>query len=120
MLAVPARTFSGTIDWRASGMQLSSTLSRASDWIYYDRLAIANAFASGALTLEELTGSKLRQFHVVYPGATRLRFAGSFDLPRGMVFLLTGENLLNRQRGEPDTITIVPGRTVTLGIRAKF
>jgi iron complex outermembrane receptor protein len=37
-----------------------------------------------------------------------------------MLLNLTGENLLNYQRGEPDTMTIVPGRTITLGVRARF
>jgi iron complex outermembrane receptor protein len=32
--------------------------------------------------------------------------------------VLTGENLLDLQRGEPDNATIVPGRTVLLGVRA--
>ena len=33
---------------------------------------------------------------------------------------LSGENLLNRQLGEPDNVTVVPGRTITLGLRTAF
>src|SRR5207247_1591705 len=43
MIAVPARTISGTMAWNKRGFQLSSTLSRATDWINYDRLALAQA-----------------------------------------------------------------------------
>jgi hypothetical protein len=34
--------------------------------------------------------------------------------------VLTGDNLLGQQSGEPDNVTVVPGRTVTAGIKAKF
>jgi iron complex outermembrane receptor protein len=44
----------------------------------------------------------------------------SRDLRRDLSFELTGDNLLNYQRGEPDDITIVPGRTILTGLRLKF
>jgi hypothetical protein len=31
-----------------------------------------------------------------------------------------GQNLLNHQRGEPDNITVLPGRTVALGIKGSW
>jgi iron complex outermembrane receptor protein len=37
---------------------------------------------------------------------------------RGLSLTLSGENLLNRQHGEPDNITVVPGRTLSFGLRA--
>jgi hypothetical protein len=33
---------------------------------------------------------------------------------------LSADNLLNYQRGEPDNITVVPGRTIMSGVRVKF
>jgi hypothetical protein len=33
---------------------------------------------------------------------------------------LRGENLLDNQTGEPDNITVVPGRTITGGIKVNF
>jgi hypothetical protein len=33
---------------------------------------------------------------------------------------LSGANLLNQQTGEPDTVTVVPGRTITLGLRSTY
>ncbi len=120
MLAVPARTLSGTVSLVRRTYQLSSTISRASDWINYDRLAIARALISDSLTAEDLTGAKLRPFWSRYPGTTRLRASASKDLWRGLAVNVTADNLLGYQRGEPDTITIVPGRTITVGLRARF
>jgi iron complex outermembrane receptor protein len=40
------------------------------------------------------------------------------NLYRGLSINLGGENLLNRQHGEPDNVTVVPGRTLTFGLRA--
>ena len=120
MLAVPARTLSGTASWVGGVLQLSSTLSRASDWVNYDRLAVAKAWINAEGDARALTGSKLRTFWVNYPGATRFRGTASYGLTRGLTLTAAGENLLNFQRGEPDSITIVPGRTITFGVRARF
>jgi iron complex outermembrane receptor protein len=120
MLAVPARTMSGTFSWSRGGLQLSSTLTRASDWINYDRLLIAKALIAAGGDARNLTGNKLRKYWTSYPGTTRLRSSASRDVWGGMTLTLTGENLLNYQSGEPDTITLVPGRTVTLGLKARF
>ena len=120
MLAVPARTLSGTASWNGSSFQVSSTISRAFDWINYDRLAIAQALIAASGDARNLSGSKLRPYWARYPGASRLRGALTYNVWRGMALQATGENLLNYQRGEPDTITIVPGRTITIGVRARF
>jgi len=120
MLAVPARTLSGSVSWVARALELSSTVARASDWVNYDRLAIAEAWLAADGDGRVLTGSKLRTFWQNYPGATRLRAAASLEVRRNLKLSVTGENLLNFQRGEPDSITIVPGRTITAGIRARF
>ena len=121
MLAVPARTLAGTTSYVGPrGFHISATISRASDWINYDRLAIARALMGKELDYWDIPADTLRQFWTKYPGATRLRSSLSVDAWRGTVVSVTGENLLGYQRGEPDTITIVPGRTVTLGVRARF
>ena len=121
MLAVPSRTLSGTVAWAGRrGLHLSSTISRAYDWINYDRLAIARLLIVEDRSADELTGNKLRRFWSHYPGAPRLRSAASVDLWRGVSLNATGENLLDYQRGEPDSITIVPGRTITVGLKARF
>jgi outer membrane receptor protein involved in Fe transport len=120
MLAVPARTLSGTVSWVRRTYQASATVSRASDWINYDRLQIARALIADSLNAEDFTGRQLRRFWASYPGTTRLRASVSRDLWRGLAMSVTGENLLGDQRGEPDTITIVPGRTISAGVRARF
>ncbi len=67
-----------------------------------------------------LVGPQLRAYWREYDGVTRLRATAARDVFRGIVLSLTGENLLNYQRGEPDDITVLPGRTITLGLHAKF
>ena len=51
---------------------------------------------------------------------TRLRASVGHDLTRTLTLRLIGDNLLDRQRGEPDNVTIVPGRTLSVGLGARF
>jgi len=120
MLEVPARTASVSGSWQGKGWFSSLTLARASDWTGYDRVAVAQALTSGGLAPSELVGDQLRSYWRDYGGVTRLRANFSRDLFRGLSFMVTGDNLLGQQRGEPDNATIVPGRTVTAGLKAKF
>lgn len=120
MLAVPARTLSVSAGWSQPTYHLSATVSRASDWVNYDRLRIAQALVDESIDADDLTGGQLRAFWKSYPGTTRLRVSASREFWRGLTLHITGENLLGHQLGEPDTITIVPGRTLSFGIRARF
>ncbi|MEO5818649.1 MAG: TonB-dependent receptor plug domain-containing protein [Gemmatimonadaceae bacterium] len=123
MLAVPARTAALTFSYAADRWFASLGATRAMDWVNYDRLSLATSFAqsNGYSTKDkDLTGSNLRSFWRSYDGDTHLRVTGSRDLSRGISLLLTGENLLGGQLGEPDNVTIRPGRTVTAGLRASF
>lgn len=119
MLGVPARTMGLTATWQRGRSSLSVSGVRAADWVNYDRIALASASMDGALSPEEL-GVWLRGFWRTYDGVTRIRAMMSRDVGRGISLVLTGDNLLDRQRGEPDNITIVPGRTLTVGMRAEF
>jgi len=120
MLEVPARTVSATGSWKGNRWFSSLTLSRASDWTGYDRVAVANALTSGGLLPSDLVGDRLRSYWRQYAGVTRLRANFTRDLFRGVSLVLTGDNLLGQQRGEPDNATVVPGRTLTAGLKAKF
>jgi iron complex outermembrane receptor protein len=120
MLEVPARTMSVTGSWHGAGWFSSLTLARASDWTGYDRVAVAQALTSGGLAPSDLVGDRLRDYWREYDGVTRLRASFSRDLFHGLSLVFTGDNLLGQQRGEPDNATVVPGRTVTAGIKAKF
>jgi iron complex outermembrane receptor protein len=123
MLAVPARTGTLTFSYLGDRWFASLGATHAMDWINYDRLALATTFAqsNGYSTKDkDLTGANLRTFWKAYDGDTHLRLTGSRDLSRGISVLLTGENLLGGQLGEPDNVTIRPGRTVTAGLRASF
>jgi outer membrane receptor protein involved in Fe transport len=120
MFEVPSRTMSINGSWTGRGWLSSLTLARAADWMGYDRVAVAAALTSGGLTPSDLVGEQLRGYWRQYDGVTRLGASFSRDLFRGLSFVLTGDNLLGQQRGEPDNATVVPGRTVTAGLKAKF
>lgn len=98
----------------------SWTVSRANDWVNYDRLALAQAFATGDRPPRDLIGAQLRGFWRDYQGVNRVRATFSYDLRRALALTLTGDNLLDHQVGEPDNVTVLPGRTITAGVRAKF
>jgi iron complex outermembrane receptor protein len=116
MLEVPARTASVSATWSAARWSTSWTLARAADWTAYDRVALDAA----ALERPAVSGAWLRGFWRDYDGVTRLRATLSRDLFRGAGLTLAGDNLLDERRGEPDNATVLPGRTVTLGIRLRF
>ena len=120
MLDVPARTSSLSGSWTGRGWFTSLTVSRAADWTGYDRLAVADALTSGGLAPRDLVGGRLRGYWRQYDGVTRLRANVSRDLFRGLSLVIAGDNLLGQQFGEPDNATVVPGRTVTAGVKAKF
>ena len=119
MLEVPAQTLSLSAQWTASRWNANLMVTRASDWIGYDRLAIASALRD--MTQErELTGAQLRQYWMAYDGITRVKATVAVQVIRDWSLLLGGDNLLNVQRGAPDNSAVRAGRTLTLGLRAGF
>ena len=120
MLEVPERTLSATASYARGPWSASVTGSRAFDWVNYDRIALAEAFTNGQWLPREDIGAQLRSFWREYPGVNRLRASASYDLRRTLSFVITAENLLDHQLGEPDNVTVLPGRTITGGGRAKF
>jgi iron complex outermembrane receptor protein len=120
MLQVPARTESVSLTWLGDKWHAGVSGARAMDWINYDELLLTQAFASATRTAHELTGERLRQYWSRYDGGLRLRASASRDIRRTFAVELTADNLLNHQVGEPDNITIIPGRTIMTGVRIKF
>jgi len=120
VLGVPAGTFGLTTRWDAGGWYAALTASRAWDWIGYDRLAQAKAFADRETQQQRLYGAGLRQYWRTYHGSTDLRATLSREIGRGVRVTATGANLLGTQLGEPDNATIRAGRTLTLAIRTSF
>jgi outer membrane receptor protein involved in Fe transport len=118
MLEVPARTGSVSAAWMGGGWTSSVVASRSWDWIDYDRVALAGAFSNSTQTDAQLVGQELRNYWLKYSGVTRLRASVGKSVFRGFSLTLSGENLLNRQHGEPDNVTVVPGRTLSFGLRA--
>ncbi len=119
MLDVPERTMSVSAAWSASRWSAASALTRAEDWIGYDRLAIGQALTDPARD-RDLSGAQLRNYWVRYGGVTRLRGNVNYRLVRDMTLQVSGENLLNVQRGAPDNATVTAGRTISFGLRTSF
>ena len=120
MLEVPARTYGLSAGFTRSRWSTSWSVSRAADWINYDRIALASAFSNNNKPLEDFVGEKLRSYWKNYGGVTRISARGGFLIGRGMMFTVDGENLLDQQRGEPDNITVLPGRTISAGLKVRF
>jgi outer membrane receptor protein involved in Fe transport len=120
MLEVPAKTGSLTAALTGASWTGSLTASRSWDWINYDAVALAGAFSNSTQTDAALVGQELRNYWLKYAGVTRLRASIGRNLFRGLAFTLSGENLLNRQHGEPDNVTVVPGRTLSFGLKARL
>jgi iron complex outermembrane receptor protein len=116
MLGVPARTASISALWSAPRWSAAVSLSRASDWINYDRITLARAHADSI----PLATPDLRDYWLRYDGTTRLRATFNRDLGSRFSLRLTGENLLDIQTGDPDNTTIIPGRTFSFAIRARL
>ena len=119
MLDVPASTVSLSATWSARRWSLSSTATRAADWIGYDRTAIGEAVADASHE-SDFAGPLLRRYWLHYGGVTRWRANASYRLRGDLSVLLGGENLLNVQRGAPDNATVTAGRTLSFGLRSMF
>lgn len=119
MLDVPASTVSLSATWAARRWSVSSTATRAADWIGYDRTAIGEAVADTAHEYD-FGGPLLRRYWLQYGGVTRWRANVSYRLRGDVSVLIGGENLLNVQRGAPDNATVTAGRTLSFGLRSMF
>jgi iron complex outermembrane recepter protein len=121
MLGVPSSSLSLGADWAAERWSGSVSVSRAWDWINYDRLALASALAAAdSVPPQALMGPRLRTYWREHAGSTELRATLWRRVRPGVWMTASGENLLGGQLGEPDNVTIRPGRTVTLGLRASL
>jgi iron complex outermembrane receptor protein len=120
MLEVPARTASVSAQWTSPRWTASVGLTRAFDWVDYDRLSLGQSFLAAPIIARQLYGARLRQYWRHYDGENHLRANWSVELRRGLSLVSTGENLLGGQLGEPDNLTVRPGRTITAGLRAGF
>jgi iron complex outermembrane receptor protein len=121
MLAVPSKTASLSASWSGSAWYMSATLSRAFDWTNYDRRRLAANYATcSTCTARSFSGDSLRSYWIRYDGVTRLRATLSRDLLRDLSLKVTADNLTNVQEGEPDNITVLPGRTVLVGLSARI
>jgi iron complex outermembrane receptor protein len=115
MLAVPARTASLSAAWTAGPWSASLTAARAANWINYDRLALLTDVARpDTVTLD------LRDYWRRYNGFTHLSATMTRQIGDRFSLILSGTNLLGVQVGEPDNITVAPGRAFAIGLRTTF
>jgi iron complex outermembrane receptor protein len=120
MLEVPARTMGLNAAWASARWSLSGSVARAADWVNYDKVALATAIAADSTGRLTPVAAALRAYWRDYPGTTRVSARTSYALWPHTWVSLSGDNLLNRQLGEPDNVTVVPGRTINLGLRTAF
>jgi iron complex outermembrane receptor protein len=120
MLEVPARTVGLDAAWTARRWSATAGLARAFDWTNYDRLALAAAYSAPARQPRDFVGAPLRAYWRTYPGITHLRATVSREVAGGVAITLSADNLLGNQRGEPDNVTVLPGRAIGIGARARF
>ncbi|HEV8449728.1 MAG TPA: TonB-dependent receptor plug domain-containing protein [Gemmatimonadaceae bacterium] len=120
MLQVPAITAGFGATWTGDAWTASLGGTRAFNWINYDEVALAQTWLSGTESVHQMVGPELRNFWRRYTGGLHLRASISHDFRRDFSVEVTGDNLLNYQSGEPDNITIIPGRTIMSGVRIKF
>jgi len=120
VLGVPASTASVAASYTNATWSATVGLTRAYDWVEYDRVSLTQAYAKFDRQSVPLLGADLRGYWQRYNGIDHLRASLSHTFGRGLTFTVAGENLLNRQRGEPDNITIIAGRTITTGLKASF
>jgi iron complex outermembrane receptor protein len=119
MLEVPARTYGVNALWTTRRFTVSTGVSRASDWIGYDRLAIGQVLGDPSREAD-LAGPRLRHYWTQYDGITQWRASTTYRVFGDWSAVVGGENLLNRQLGAPDNASVIAGRTLTLGVRAGF
>ena len=81
-------------------------LTRASDWVNYDRAALNTALLDADQSPREFVGATLRSFWREYDGVTRLHATLIRHLTRGFSFVLTGDNLLAGTRKESRTTSL--------------
>lgn len=120
MLEVPARTMGLNAVWSSTRWSVSGSVARAADWVNYDKVSLATAIAADSSGLLTPVGAALRAYWREYEGTTRVSLRTSYALRAHTWLSLSGENLLNRQLGEPDNVTVVPGRTINVGLRTAF
>ncbi len=119
MLDVPLSTLSVSAAYTRGRLTLTSTATRASDWVGYDRNAIGAALLADGLP-RDLDGPMMRRYWITYGGVTRWRATSAVRLRGDLSMVFTGDNLLNVQRGAPDNASVIAGRTLSLGFRTIF
>lgn len=118
MLGVPSRLYGLSAIWTAPRWSATIGMRGAADWMNYDAISLARALSGPDAS--DLAGPALRAHWRRYDGIPHLRVSLARSVTRDLTLLVSAENLLDHQLGEPDNITVQPGRTFSVGFRASF
>jgi iron complex outermembrane receptor protein len=120
MYSAPAVTAGVGGSWMASRGSLSLTASRAWNWVGVNSAQYASGAQMSGESMGPVSSDGLREGWSIYDGAPRISASGSFLIHPDLSLLLGVDNLWGDQRGEPDPLVTVPGRSFSVGLRASF
>jgi iron complex outermembrane receptor protein len=115
---VPSLGASFGASWLASRGTLAVTASRSWDWVVYGSGAPGSEFFGTAQGREMSGGSAA--FSRSFDGAPKIGLDASILARPDFSILLGVKNLLDSRIAEPNSFTIVPGRSFSVGLKANF
>jgi iron complex outermembrane receptor protein len=115
MLEVPSWTASATATAGGSDRSLALTLWRVGDWINYDWISLYRD------VLQKVPNrGPLRSYWIRYPGFTQIRASAREKIGQSWEVFVRGDNLTNVQKASRDNLHVSTGRTITLGMSARY
>ena len=120
MLEIPERTLGVNASYANSRWSASWSVSRASDWINYDRVALLSAFASQNHNPSGFVGPQLRDYWINYDGVTRVGGRVGLFLGRGMTFTLREKIFSTSSEASRTTSLCCLDGTVSAGLKVRF
>jgi outer membrane receptor protein involved in Fe transport len=116
VLDIPRTTASTTATYRAGhATALSLTWTHIGSWVQTDWVAFYGYLLGG----EPFRGSN-RDYWMMYPSIDKLSLGASQDLSQQVSAFLQADNVGNNRRFESSNINPSMGRTLTLGLRARY
>jgi len=115
MLEVPSWTASATATAGGSDRSLALTLWRVGDWINYDWISLYTAVLK-----KDPNRGPPRSYWIRYPGFTQIRASALEKIGQSWEIFVRGDNLTNVQNASRDNLHVNTGRTITLGMSARY
>lgn len=115
MLEVPDWTASATTIIGGAGRSASLGLWRVGSWTNYDWIALYTAVLN-----KDPNRGPPRSYWIRYPGFTQVRAAARGRIGETFEIFVRGDNLTNVQNAGRDNLHVNTGRTVTVGLSARY